>query len=199
MNLEEKPDYPFKTYQMFLDAFSYMLRTKFYGKKYPIYESSHYYYGFVINELLVRNFINQNHNHNQNQNHDTQFVQNAFEQFISAILDGQKYAENYLTIIKNIIKIFIDEGAQLNISRLLDRKYNIDQTDKYFEDEIVEYRVRAMLLDILSEYNINLFVKRYCDWKDIKPTYYENIPCNTNYDTARYMVLKYYSKYLQSL
>ena len=190
MNSPEKEvikDYPFETYTDYLDAFIHMLNKKTYGKKYPIYESAHFYYGYEINELLVRNFISQNLD-----------VQKAFDQFISTVLEG-KYVEQYVNTIQNIIKIFIDVGAQLNLSRLLDRKYNIEQTDKYFEDEIVEYKVRAILLDILSEYNINLFVKRYCDWKNIKPTYYENIPCNTNYDIARFMVLKYYSKYLQSL
>jgi hypothetical protein len=165
-----------------------MLNKKTYGKKYPVYESAHFYYGYEINELLVKNFMYQNDN-----------PQYAFDQFICAILDGQKYVETYFIVINNIIKIFIDLGVQINLDRIFDRRYNIDQSDKYFEDEIVEYKARAILLDILSEYNINLFVKRYCDWQTIKPTYYENIPCNTNYDTARYMVLKYYSKYLQSL
>ena len=192
MNSPEKQkdiikDYPFETYTDYINAFIHMLNKKTYGKKYPVYESAHFYYGLEINELLVRNFMYQNNK-----------LQEAFDQFISIILEG-KYVEIYLNTIRNIIKIFIDDGVQLNLSRLLDRRYNIEQSGKYFEDEIVEYKVRAILLDILSEYNINLFVKRYCDWKTIKPTYYENIPCNTPYDTARFMVLKYYSKYLQSL
>jgi hypothetical protein len=40
--------------------------------------------------------------------------------------------------------------VQINLDRIFDRKYNIDQSDKYFEDEIVEYEARAILLDILS-------------------------------------------------
>jgi len=192
MNFTEKDiikDYPFQTYTDYINAFRYMLTKKSYKKKYPVYESAHYYYGLEINELLVKNFISLNQNNN---------TQNAFDQFISIILEG-KYVEKYVNTIRNIIKIFIDAGVQLNIARLLDRRYNIEQSGKYFEDEIVEYKVRAILLDIFADYNINLFVKRYCNWQTIKPTYYENIPCNTPYDVARFMVLKYYSKYLQSL
>lgn len=126
--------------------------------------------------------------------------QEGFNGFIYALVDGYKYAYLMKEDMYHIFKIFINKGAKPNLSLLFNPNYSYINKIKFLEDEIVNYNVRGMIIDILSEI-IKLDVTRYGNWKSIKSLNLYSIinsKSNIDYETGRLMILKYNSKYLQT-
>ena len=126
--------------------------------------------------------------------------QEGFNGFIYALVDGYKHAYLMQEDMKHIFKIFINNGAKPYLPLLFNPNYSHINNIEFLEDEIMNYNVRGMIIDILSEI-VKLDVTRYGDWKYIKSmNLYNIINSKTafNYETARLMILKNNSKYLQT-
>ena len=120
--------------------------------------------------------------------------------FIYTLIDGYKHAYLMKDDMYHIFKIFINKGAKPNLSLLFTPNYSHINKIELLEDEIINYNVRGMIIDILSKI-IKLDVTYYGKWKSIREMNLYNIinsSRNINYETGRLMILKYNSKYLQT-
>ena len=183
-------DYPFATWKSYYVALTQSLKTTnafAFAKTYPQYaryqEDTRYSEVKIVEELLI----------------SQQSPQEGLDGFVQALLEGGRYALDMKDSIKKIIKIFIDAGAKPNTDCLFDLKY---PEENHFEDEVTSgyYSVRGFLIDVFSEYGID--VEKYYDWAAIDYVYWEDIDkkiVDEDYQKACFMVLKYYSMYLTSM
>jgi len=180
-------DYPFATWKTYYAALTHSLKTDAFVKTYPQYsryqEDTRYSEVKIVEELL------------KSQGNP----QEGLDGFVQALLEGGRYALDMKDSIKKIIKIFIDTGAKPNTDCLFDLKY---PEENHFEDEVTSgyYSVRGFLIDVFSEYGID--VEKYYDWAAIDYVYWEDIDqkiVDEDYQKACFMVLKYYSMYLSSM
>ena len=124
----------------------------------------------------------------------------GLNEFIYTLIDGYKHAYLMKDDMYHIFKIFINKGAKPNLSLLFDPNYSHINKIELLEDEVINYNVRGMIIDILSKI-IKLDVSYYGKWKSIREMNLYNILnfCrNIDYETGRLMILKYNSKYLQT-
>lgn len=182
-------DYPFATWKTYYAALTHSLKTNAFAfaKTYPQYaryqEDTRYSEVKIVEELL------------KSQGNP----QEGLDGFVQALLEGGRYALDMKDSIKKIIKIFIDAGAKPNTDCLFDLKY---PEENHFEDEVTSgyYSVRGFLIDVFSEYGID--VEKYYDWAAIDYVYWEDIDqkiVDEDYQKACFMVLKYYSEYLTNI
>jgi hypothetical protein len=177
-------DYPFTSWKTYYAALTQSLKTDAFVKTYPQYgryqEDTPYSEVKIVEELL------------KSQGNP----QEALDGFVQSLLEGGRYALEMKPSIKKIIKLFIEAGAKPNVDCLFDLKY---PEEDHFEDEVTSgyYKVRGFLIDVFSEYGIDVY--KYYDWAAIDYVYWEDIDqkiVDEDYQKACFMVLKYYSEYL---
>lgn len=175
-------DYPFTNWTDYYSALTESLNTEFFGKTYPEYEKVQQE---DVDIVIIRELLNKC---------DPQM---GFDGFLTAMIRGHRYAMEMKESISQIIDLFMEKHVIIN----LDLVFPTCQIEDWnnFEDEVASYEIRGFLIDLLSKYPID--VSSYGDWKMIQPLDFEDIPTDGSFDyrIACLMVLKYHSKYLQSL
>jgi len=178
-------DYPFQNWDDYYTAFTTSLCTEFYGDDYPNYAKQHDISGSKFDYKIVKEFLESGLN-----------PQYGLDKFIKSLLEGSRYAKEIEDEIPVYIKMFFDAGAKFDFDSLFSMHY---PNSTNFEDEIATYATRGMLIDIFSNYNID--VNKYYDWSSIEGVYWEYIDdaiIKNDYQKARYMALKDCSTYLKS-
>jgi hypothetical protein len=112
-----------------------------------------------------------------------------------------------------LFDVFINAGAKFPVDDLFNRKYtntkyniyinciDIDIIERKYTlyDEVELYKFRGLLIDYLGSRNL-INAKKYAKWENIVPN---NIKINESYneitEKRRLEILKFYSKYLQSI
>jgi hypothetical protein len=171
-------DYPFKTWKDYYAAFEESLNTEFYMETYPEYYKKEKSDFQIIKEFLESGMDSQE----------------GLDGFVNAILNGSRYATELGNIVTKTVKMFVDAGANPTLCFDIIFEPNYDFRPKYFEDEVHNYNVRGMLIDVFMKHGLN--PNEYYDFSSIKGTYWEDIDDETienNYGKALFMVLKYYS------
>jgi hypothetical protein len=183
--MDSKPDYPFTNWTDYYAAFKCSLSSSDYQDEYPNYAKmiDNGENDFTIMyDLLTKYHL---------------VPQEGLDGLIQSVIDAPRYAKDSRRIIALMIRALVNDGAVPKIDKIFELKY--ETADKcYFEDEVIDISVRAMLLDIMSAYDID--VSRFIDNSSITPMYWEDIPiAEYSYKTGFLMALKHESKYLQNL
>ena len=159
------------------------LSTDSYSELYPTLQNYENTYGFN-KELLMK------------------FIQNAFEKegisyqtclndIITAFLNGNRYSNDIIYKMTDVIYSLVEKGAVFPESKLFEKRYTEVVS---IEDEIVDYKIRGLLID---EFYSILDVSKYADWTSIK-AYLCDYYSIKNDGNERLSCLKYYSKHLKS-
>ena len=169
-------DYPFTSWSSFYDALMHYLNSADCNLTYPKYCSE------GDNLCIIKDLLAAGHS-----------PQEGLDGFIKAFINGNRYGRDYsIETLAEFIKTFIDAGATPNADMLFVPRFDAG----YFEDEALKYPIRGILIDALSEFNVDF--RKYWDWSSIEGKDWEDIH-DTDYHKARHMVLKYHSKHLQTL
>ncbi len=175
-------DYPFTSWNGYFTALTEHLSTEYYGETYPLYQEQHESVDNVDVKIVDRLLK------------DGLDPQEGLDGFIEAVLDGSRYAAEF-DDMGRIITLFLRSGATPNMNRLFQLRYPEEDS---FEDEIQEYEVRGILIDLLSKYvDTSLY-----NWASIDATHWEDIDeevIEEDYQKACYMMLKHSSGYLRKL
>lgn len=184
-------DYPFGSWGQLYAGLLELFNTEFYDETYP--ELKKYINSFDGNwsegsdsiYSMLQKFLEEGHD-----------AQEGLDGFLHCVIDGYRYSFDYEHWFQKFIQLFLDKGASMKLSIVFEPKCKED-----FEAEAYSYEVRAMLLDSYSKIkNIEDEVQKYADWKTVKGEYWEDLlDSNEDFDTLRFKVLKFYSKYLQSI
>jgi hypothetical protein len=182
-------DYPFPTYEDYCDALKEALNSEFYAEEHPKYAEQHDIRGWLeLDKSIILEFLDKGLN-----------AQQGLNKFVQVLIESNRYARDLKDTLDIYIRLFLDRGAIPDTSSIIRPYYNTTNFSD-LEDEVREYGIRGILIDILSQYT-----KVFGDinWSAIKETYYEDIIFMPNhkydYETARLMALKYESTYLTSL
>jgi len=181
-------DYPFSNWDNYYNALTEHLSSEYYIDKYPNYYKEQCKYGNNINVQIIAKFIENKHD-----------PQDGLNGLIKSLLIGHKLAIVIKDILPTIIKMFIENGAKINLYMLFEPFYI---NENYIEDELETYELRGMLVDILVQYDeMKKSIDSYIDWKSIENNYWVNMPNYKTYDynTLRYMTIKYHSFYLKNI
>jgi hypothetical protein len=120
------------------------------------------------------------------------YAQEGFNKFLHVLLDGYKNAYLMKDDLPEIFNLFLNKGAKPNLDILFNSNYPFINKIEFINDEIYNYKVRAMIIDTFILLGIKLDVSKFANWKLIKKI-------NPNdYESSRLYILKINSKYLQS-
>ena len=107
--------------------------------------------------------------------------QEGLDGFVDAVLFGSRYI---MDCVKTCMKIFKDAGAQFDATKVFARTY--DPSNATLEDEVKSNYYSKAILAMFTDPQV--YVN---NWTDIKPVYWEDIPDDTDFDTARLMHLRF--------
>jgi hypothetical protein len=107
--------------------------------------------------------------------------------------DGDDFIKTLHIFMDYKGKEIADNIAMKVLSAVNNPEYN------YFDDDIVDYKVRGTMLDILALESSD-FIKNYTDWSKVRCKYWENIKCNHDNVQPEHllMYMKYCSNYLRT-
>ena len=181
-------DYSFETWNDYYTFLTNCLKSDFISDTYLVYKYENDNYRYC--DINMINFL-------LNKGLDPQ---EGFNGFIYALIEGYKHAYLMEDDMQHIFKIFINKGATTPLYLLFNPNYSYINKIEFLEDEIINYNVRGMIIDILSKIT-KIDVAKYGKWRSIKSmNLYSiiNYERNIDYETGRLMILKYNSKYLQT-
>ena len=172
-------DYPFNDWKNYYEALTQMLKGDInFNKKYPIYYKQ-LEKNIIVDTDIVDYLLDMGLN-----------PTNGINGFINVILQQYKHAFQFIYQIDNIIKLFIDAGAELDLTSLFSFQYP-EITD--IVKETKGYSTRGLLIDIISTHVDISFIYALYNWPHIDLQYVQHY----KYDNICLLHLKYSSNFLQ--
>jgi hypothetical protein len=177
----------FPTWKSYTDALTEMLNTEFYAESFPEYGKLIAVYNNA-DMSIVTVLLNAGYN-----------AQDGFNLFIDACFNGSRYIDDFSDRdLNEIVDVFIANGAKVTPKMVHDSFDAFCTPETHFEDVCNDILSRSFVLDAIGKH-ITIPVPDQDSWKNIKATYWEEIPSDTEYSMKCMMVQKYCSKFLQSL
>ena len=169
--------------------FACVLSTEFYSTYYPEVQKA-------INEDVNDSYFQDVAKDSLQQGADPTHVLSIF---LETILQHSRYALDYDYVVRDIINITIEYGADPSVGLMALKMTDARDYSYNFEDYCENFPVRGYIIDVLQD---KLPIDE-SDWKNVSHKYWEYL----NYKTASHDIfmvnakkyLKYCSKYLQTL
>lgn len=163
-------------------AMGEMNATEFYGETYPLVED--YCHEFGITSVFYETFL-QKAVYQEGYSY-----QRCLKDMVNMLLEDNRYACEGIENIYPAIETCLKNGATFPQDKLFGRKYNESVS---LEDETVDYKVRATLLD---RFHKVMDVTQLTDWSAIEACHWEDQETPQNHDVNRFQHLKSLSTYL---
>ena len=131
---------PFKNWACFYAAFEEANSSQFFAEVYPEY-AAYLESDSGSDELIIRQLL------------QTESAQDGLDRLVRAVLNGSRYICESYSAVKLYISIFLEAGAKITEdtiwpiwTRSFDNWDEDEDDDDNLEDEVQNYRARAMLI-----------------------------------------------------
>ena len=174
---------PFHSWSEFFPAFTLSNTSSFYAQQFPDY-ADYIETGNGNDEDIIKHLLKLG-----------MPVQAGLDGFVRAILAGPRFVCDYPIAMKACLKLFLDAGAKLTsgtMDILFERTYDQDNSI-YIEDEVNNYRARAMIITLFGEL-VSFKPQEHIEtWDSIEPIYWEETAAreDLSLDEKRLMHMRY--------
>lgn len=176
----------FPTWKSYTDALSECMSTEFYSESFPEYAKLLDENGEIVNVNIVNDLLVLGYD-----------AQEGFDLFIKACFAGTRYIREF-EYLQTIVDLFVVRGAVVTQHMVDESFITFYNSATNFEDECNNIAGRTVVLDMIGKY-ITTPIPDQDSWKNIKATYWEVIPSDTEYSMKCMMYRKLCSKFLQSI
>jgi hypothetical protein len=176
-------DYPFTTWTDYYEALALSLSTDYFRDVYPLYSRLIDNQGGDADVEIVRGLLKAGRS-----------PQEGLDGLIKAILRGYRHCEDFEDTLREMLELIMKYPVEIHQDEIL----NMGVSFRALEKDIYDYNARGLLIDILSEYGLD--VGGYANWRALTPAAYADIPNPDSFDPflTRLQILKWYSRHLQS-
>ena len=180
-------DYPFSSWDTYINALEESLSTEFYGETYPKYEENR-------DDLRIVKTLVEKHEE------DPQYGLDTLLTVVTG--GGSRYSKDFFIYgdLTDIIDYLLSKGAKFNEGILYSSNF------EEMEDEIQSYEMRGYLIDHLAKEGIitEASAKKYTDWSKIEDDYDIEYELNEmenpeEFEENRLSYLKAHSEFLRNI